>query len=451
MNNEQRFGLADETTMNIICAYPVNVDAVCNIQGEEISALIPSNMKIELKESIGSREDLLSSLLFCMQQGSGAEILIQSQAAARQIEESFSWQFRLGGNAGIMANVLAALGARPVLNAPALGQRLARMLHAGVNVPVSGFREPDRAAGVLEIDQERDQDAETEMVHFVFQFKKGDTIHTGQSRIIAPSDNRFIATYDPVNTRLFSSKHFDSYCLENIRDFEGALLSGFHLAPFKEYREIFPQKIAQIKSWKDKNPQIFIHVEMGSFQSPSIMQSLLLHLSQIPVDSLGLNEDELAAAEGLTPGSSPAWWQETMQAAVRLRARLRLFRVAVHTRDYILSVMLSGKITAVEELSALQQGTKAAAALAATGYVTGEPPEEVNPLGLEAKEEFCSNGATASGRGAFLQTGEEIISLMPSLLAKKPKITVGLGDTATAAVFFRELRTISKLLLHEKR
>ena len=48
------------------------------------------------------------------------------------------------------------------------------------------------------------------------------------------------------------------------------------------------------------------------------------------------------------------------------------------------------------------------------------------------------------GRGAFLQSGDEIISLMPSLLAKNPKITVGLGDTATAAVFFQELLAIKK-------
>ncbi|MBN1235244.1 MAG: hypothetical protein JW999_04240 [Methanotrichaceae archaeon] len=412
--------------MNIICAYTVNVDAVYNVRGEEISSLISSSslasdIKIELKDSIGSREDLLSSLSFCMQQGSGAEILVESPEVARQIEESFSWQFRLGGNAGIMANVLAALGAKPVLNAPALGARLAGMFHAGVSVPGSSLRE-------------------REMVHFVFQFKKGDEVASGQSRIIAPSDNRFIATYDPVNTRLLTSKHFDSYCQENIRNFDGALLSGFHLAPFKDYQEIFAQKIEQIKSWKDKNPQIFIHVEMGSFQSPQIMLSLLESLPQIPVDSLGLNEDELAAAEGSLPGR---WrWQETMQAAQRLQERLGLFRVAVHTRDYILSVMLEGKITAVEELSALQQGTDAAAALAATGSITGDLPEEVNYVGLEAKEQFCCNGATAVGRGAFLLSGEKIISLMPSLLAKKPLITVGLGDTATAAVFFQELLVI---------
>jgi len=409
--------------MNIICAYTVNVDAVCNVRSEKASALIPAHNKIELKESIDSREDLLSSLLFCMQQGSGAEILIDSQETARLIEESFSWQFRLGGNAGIMANVLAALGARPVLNAPVLGPRLAGMLHAGVHVPAF---EPAKA----------------EMLHFVFQFRRGDTIDTGQSRITAPSDNRFIATYDPVNTRLLSSQHLDSYCLENIREIDGALLSGFHLAPLKEYREIFSRKIAQIKSWKDKNPQIFIHAEMGSFQSPEIMQSLLLRLPQIPVDSLGLNEDELATASGLLPGSMPVQWQETMREAQSLRRSLGLFRVAVHTRDYILSIMLPGKITALEELSALQSGADAAAALAATGLVSGEPPQEVNPAGLEAKEEFCRNGATASGRGAFLHFEEEIISLMPSLVAKDPKIAVGLGDTATATVFFQELLAI---------
>ncbi len=100
--------------MKIICAYPVNIDAVYNVRGEEISQFTPSGpapkIKSELMGSIGSRDDLISSLLFCMQQGSGAELLIESQALARQIEASFPWQFRLGGNAGIMANVLASHG-----------------------------------------------------------------------------------------------------------------------------------------------------------------------------------------------------------------------------------------------------------------------------------------------------------------------------------------------------
>ena len=418
--------------MNIICAYPVNIDAVYNVRGEEISQFTQSGpapkIKSELKGPIGSRDDLISSLLFCMQQGSGAELLIGSQAVSRQIEASFPWQFRLGGNAGIMANVLASMGARPILNAPALGPRLAGMLHPDVRLPVSGIlKEPLLAAGDPELDKEA--------MHFVFQFKKGDAVSAPDNKIIAAGDNRFIATYDPVNTSLKTNADFDAYCLANAGDFDGALLSGFHLATSEHYQEIFPQKIAEIKSWKEKNPKMFMHAEMGSFQNPEIMPYLL---PRLPVESLGLNEDELAVAEG-----SFSSWSDCMQAALRLRRRLGLFRVAVHTRYYILSVILEEKITAEEELSALQSGVDAAAALAATGSVKGEPPQDVNSTGLEAREEFCDNGATKAGRGAFFNSGDEIISLTPSLLAKKPLITVGLGDTATAAIFFQELRAIN--------
>jgi len=418
--------------MNIICAYTANVDAVCNIQGEEISRLLSRDMKIELKKSIASREDLLSSLLFCMMQGSGAEILIENETVAGWIEESFSWQFRLGGNAAIMANVLAMLEAKPVLNAPALGPRLAGMLHSAVSVP-----------GLLSADLLQEEKAE--MVHFVFQFKKGSEISSWERRIIASSDNRFIATFDPVNTRMLTSRNFDNFCLENIQDIDGALLSGFHLVPLNGYHEIFTERIAQIRSWKQRNPRIFIHMEMGSFQSPLIMHSLLSLLSEISADSLGLNEDELAAAEGLPSGLPPSGWRESMQAAMQLRKRLDIFRVAVHTRDYILSVMQPEKIAAHDELIALQKGVEAAAALASTGIASSKAEAEINPLGLEAVDEFCRNGAVAFGRGAFLHQCGAVISLMPSLVVKKPKITVGLGDTATATMLFHELMAIRKM------
>lgn len=139
-------------------------------------------------------------------------------------------------------------------------------------------------------------------------------------------------------------------------------------------------------------------------------------------------------------------WQERMQKAAGLREHLGIFRVSVHTRDYILSIMEEGKITAKEELLSLQKGADAAAALAATGSAKGMPPNEVNPRGLEAKREFCRQGAEAAGvgRGAFHKRDGLVVSLMPSLLAREPRITVGLGDTATAATFYQELQAIKR-------
>jgi len=442
--------------MKIICAYPVNLDAVYDFGEERVSRFIqsadPSGIKSEIKGSIRSREDLISSLLYCMQQGSGAEILVESLQLAEEIEASFPWSFRLGGNAGIMANLLAELGARPILNAPALEPRLAALLHPGVGIPVSGrLMQPSLAA-------ER-PDLSSEVLHFVFQFKESDRIPSPQGPISAAKDNRFIATYDPVNTRMVSNQDFDAYCQDHIQEIDGAILSGFHLAPRDRYREIFPPRIEQIRSWKEANPNIYIHVEMGSFQSQKIARHFLRLLEK--ADSLGLNEDELetATAEYSAIGSSPvsstvlstarpkmSQWQERVQKAAGLREHLGIFRVSVHTRDYILSIMEEGKITAKEELLSLQKGADAAAALAATGSAKGMPPNEVNPRGLEAQREFCRLGAEAAGvgRGAFHKRDGLVVSLMPSLLAREPRITVGLGDTATAATFYQELQAIKR-------
>ena len=442
--------------MKIICAYPVNLDALYDLGEERISRFIqsadPSGIKSEMKGSIRSREDLISSLLYCIQQGSGAEILVESLQLAEEIEASFPWSFRLGGNAGIMANLLAELGARPILNAPALEPRLAALLHPGVGIPVSGrLMQPSLAA-------ER-PDLSSEVLHFVFQFKESDRIPSPQGPISAAKDNRFIATYDPVNTRMVSNQDFDAYCQDHIQEIDGAILSGFHLAPRDRYREIFPPRIEQIRSWKEANPNIYIHVEMGSFQSPGIARHFLRLLEK--ADSLGLNEDELetATAEYSAIGSSPvsstvlstarpkmSQWQERVQKAAGLREHLGIFRVSVHTRDYILSIMEEGKLTARDELLSLQKGADSAAALAATGSAKGMPPVEVNPRGLEAKREFCRQGAEAAGvgRGAFHKRDGLVVSLMPSLLAREPRITVGLGDTATAATFYQELQAIKR-------
>jgi ADP-dependent phosphofructokinase/glucokinase len=181
------------------------------------------------------------------------------------------------------------------------------------------------------------------------------------------------------------------------------------------------------------------------------MTSLLDHLRKIPIDSLGLNEDEIAMAlpdvalNGRQEHALPEEWPRFLRSAEGLRRRLGLFRVAVHTGDYILSVMKKGPISPQQELAALQSGTDAAASLAATGSAAGNPGAlaEVNSAGLQAKEMLCRlDGSRAEGRGAYLLSGDLIVSLMPSLLVRNPSFTVGLGDTATAAIFLRELKSI---------
>jgi ADP-dependent phosphofructokinase/glucokinase len=404
--------------MKIICAYPINLDAIHDVEGKEIEVL-SEGAKPGLREKIASTEDLISVLLYCMQEGCGAELLVEGEELARDILNSFCWRYRLGGNAGIMANVLAKLGAHPVLNAPALSKRMAEMLHPGVGVPVSGsLMDPLSAAG------------DSEMIHFVFQFIEGEEITTPLGKIVAQRDNRLIATFDPFNSRLQTNPDFDSYCQKEINDFDGALVSGFHLVPLSHYKEIFDLKIEQIKSWKEANPAIYIHAEMGSFQRPEIMKYLM---KRLPVDSLGLNEDELARAVDIESG-----WRGMLDGVLQLKGSLGFPRVSVHARDFILSAA-KPMISDESEMMALRRGADAAAAMASTGDIFGAIPEEINPSGLKAKEDFCAIGADPMGRGAIMHSGDSTICFVPSLLVRHPKFTVGLGDTATAAIFYEEV------------
>jgi ADP-dependent phosphofructokinase/glucokinase len=408
--------------MKVICAYPANLDAVHDLSGEEISLLCPE-AEPGSRESISSLQDLFAALLLCMREGSGDELLIEEEDVAKHIEDAFFWRYRLGGNAAIMADVLAHLGAQPVLNAPALSRRMAALLHPGVRVPLGGrLTEPLRAAD------------DQEMLHFVLQFSAGVRIATLRSRFVAPRDNRLIATYDPLNSRLATAPDFDGYCRRNIRDFKGALVSGFHLVPYSGFEEIFDQKIEQVQSWRDGNSKLYVHAEMGSFQRAVMMERLMKHL---PADSIGLNEDELAMVSQATISPLEPEWRSMMDAAARLRERLGISRVAVHTGDYILSVS-EDLIPAEREVEALEKGAEAAAAVAATGHVEGAAVRQLNPAGQAAAEEFCREGARPWGRGAF-QTDDLARCLVPALQVSRPSFTVGLGDTTTAAIFFQEI------------
>jgi ADP-dependent phosphofructokinase/glucokinase len=172
---------------------------------------------------------------------------------------------------------------------------------------------------------------------------------------------------------------------------------------------------------------------MGSFQDPAIIDYLLKSLT---VDSVGLNEDELARAMRLDEG-----WEGSVEGAWSLRENLQLGRVGVHTRDYQVSVI--GDLIAPErEIWALSRGAEAAAALAATGSTAGCPPEEFSPQGIKARDEFCQKGAVPCGDGAYRIAEGIAVCLVPARLARSPKITVGLGDTTTAVTFFEELQSM---------
>jgi ADP-dependent phosphofructokinase/glucokinase len=420
--------------MLVVCAYNVNLDAVADISGDRLSHLIESQglrSPLGLPEKISSLNDLVSALLFCMKEGCGAELLIDNQETASSIEQLFAWHFRLGGNAGNMANVLAELGANAVLNVPALGKNLASLINQRVRVPVLSegkviLRSPLQAPT-----------AAIEPVHFVLQFGSGEKVKAAGQTVISARENRLITTFDHLTQRLYNNPDFEAYCSEHISVADGALVSGFHLAPFPDYQKVVDQRIEQIRSWKRQNPDLYIHAEMGNFQNYEIMQYVL---PRLPVDSIGMNEDELAGIRKFDPS-----WRGIMQEAKDLRHLLGISRICIHTKEFIVSA-IGKNILPTEEANALEYGAGVAAGLAYSGKMVAKTPFlGASIAGTKAVNELCElPGAKRVGMGAYIISEDEALCLSPSFVVSQPRITVGLGDAMTAAAFFQQLKALKE-------
>lgn len=416
--------------MRVLCAYNVNIDAVTTIRGQELSEIVRAAglepvHEIEMPERIISPGDFLSGLLFCIRSGGGAELLVEDEdpETARFIESSFDWSLRMGGNAGNAANALAELGAEPVVNVPSLTPRQASLFYPGARVPGHGGKmllAPADAARPGE-----------DLIHFVIQFGSGLKVTLRGETITSPRENRFIASNDSLNSKQYEDPDFELYSRAHLRDADGILIGGLHLATRKE--TLVP-RLDEIESWKGFRPDIFIHCEMGGFQRHELAKYLVENLA---TDSLGMNDDELAVLEKFEPG-----WQGIMEAAQRLRARLGIARVCIHTKEYVLSAS-DGGIPPEKEIAAMTYGADVAGTLVATGKIlrSVDPGLVPNPAGLAARDLFMRElFATISGRGAYADLDGDMICIAPSLLVENPKTVVGLGDVMTASDFFCQVR-----------
>lgn len=418
----------------VLCAYNVNIDSVHTLVGDDLLRLFGSLQALaaDIEGGEGGTEAfrLMEALTEAVVKGRGDEMLIHRHEVAHAIRNALTWVRRMGGNAGNMANVLAALGAAPVVNVPSLTSVQASLFHPSVKVPVSSDRQtilihPGAVA-------RPGQDLE----HFVLQFRGGTTISTPDGSVVPPRENRFIASYDPMNGRLFTDPAFARWSASREHEIDGVLLSGFHLVPFRGYREIYEERIDQINRWSSRG--IIGHAEMGRFERPEMMQHLL---EMIEVRSIGMNEEELSMIEPSQQG-----WRSIVEGAQALRDRISVQRICVHTREFTISVS-EPLIPPELEIDALTYGADVAGALVATGRIVKTPEPilgwssglEVSGPGLDAARAFVRDGGTRSGRGVYNVQDGEAICLVPSVLARRPLINVGIGDTMTAAVFYREI------------
>ncbi|WP_406670296.1 ADP-dependent glucokinase/phosphofructokinase [Methanolobus sp. ZRKC4] len=452
--------------MNILCAYNANIDSINHIDGQELSRMLEESTEFQDKfqeklvnppGSISSKSDFFAGLLLCMRDGTGAEWLIHDKEVFEWLKKTFlnDSLMRMGGNMGIMANVLSELGASKVVpNVASLSKLQASFFsQKAIFHPYDGKLYNSKEIGaILPANNNR-----PELIHFVFDFKKGDTVNFSGDIISVPRENRFIATYDLLNFQLHLNEHFRDYSMKNTAEMDGAIISGFHMLQEDEegsekndYKLKLDTSLKQLQSWKEARKDLYIHVEFGHFSSGKIASYAFSILSPI-VDRIGMNEDELAmlaSINGMDPKPILAMDSVAIaESAIKLCSDFGLCRMLVHTREFALSVSCRTDDDPEKTINAMDFGAGCAAAFACSGKLTdrGElltiasniPKSEFgkaasSKLAKHIEEEWkCSN--TCGIHMSYL------VTIVPTRICDDPVSTVGLGDTISSAIFLREL------------
>lgn len=501
--------------MKILCGYNVNIDSVYRIRGTELSELLEAFENSEILDKIEkppgrveNLSDFAAGLAYCMKNGYGAEWLVFEDSVFEFLKEHYFGKalVRMGGNAGIMANALSELGASLVVPNIAVPSKLQLSLFSKKNIyfpkttpsfPLS-FSDPKKS-------EKQQAHEETFLdkapIHFVFDFSEGDNFFLAGTQVSVPRENRFIATYDQLNFKLFANPAFETYALQHAAEMDGVLISGFHLLletypDGSSYEKYIDRTFSKLRAWKAKNKKLKTHLEFGHFTSRKIARLVFLKFSKLS-ESMGMNEDELAGFSDLhgtpTEGILKMDVEAVGKAALKLVSIGKFQSLLIHTREFVLSVVALGSDLGTEgregtdsvtssiagsvvgsiaesttssfskstysvssdslrneaskELKALEFGVRAAGAYASTGRLEGKDFVERKSEELEessfGKEQLsaflCAFEGKVLLKGAFAFREGYLLCMLPTLLSSTPVTTVGLGDTFTSGAFLRRL------------
>lgn len=350
-----------------------------------------------------------------------------------------------------MANVMSHMGADQVVMNAVGDIDAIKPLMSGGNIVFAG-------ASVTSISS-ASRDA-NEIIHFVFDFSSGTRFEILGTEVIVPRENRFIATYDDINTELTITPEFEEYTREHVTEMDGAIISGFNqlqkcYPDGSGYTERFEKAHSQLKDWKERNPDLLIHVELGHFMSTDMGVSVFTELSGT-VDSIGMNEDELVMLTELHGVPSDMIRKmdacAIMDACARCASSTGLKKIVLHTRDFMMSIFRKGTSTLLCEIQSMQFGVMCAAAFAASGKL----PERAQLVDSVSDLARSEEGMKQAIKLQDLIGGERIeggvcggyrdfsVCILPTVICERPVSTVGLGDTVSSATFLRWLELIGQ-------
>lgn len=429
----------------VATGFNANIDAVFKLTAEKLKDLIVKN-KISLDElqniercRILNEKDFIKGLFKAFRFGIAEEWICENEAVYNWIKENVGYNhLQIGGQGGIMANVLSTVGIQKVfVHTNSLPKLQSEQFVKNDNL--LSFDELGQLKPAYQIDRKND----LELIHFIIEFKRGDVLEIEGQKFRCPKANRFIATYDPLNLKLILDEHFMSRMKAEKLDY--VILSGFHALLSNNGGEGLIEDVAiKIKQWKELSPETIFHVEIASTQDIIIRKAIVEQIVPL-VDSIGINDREtidLLIALGQKNFAKRCNEQTTAENLLKglsvIKEKTGVKRIQLHMFGLYLTLQDKNfKISPDQNLKGMLTAAVVAAAKAKTGSVEEKDildiKHEVSDVGLIELDSF----AVGLGQPDLALTGIgryrmwDLIAT-PTILIENPLTLVGMGDTISS-------------------
>ena len=426
----------------VLLAYNTNIDAIRYLDRKDLEERINKAGKDEvlrysdgLPGRIENVPQLLGSILWSIKRGKAAELFIED-CPTRFYMKRWGWdELRMGGQVGIMANLLGGVYGVPVIaHVPQLSRLQASLFKDG---PIYV---PKLEDGTVKLVHPRDFAGDEEScIHFIYEFPRGFRVFDFE----APRENRFIGAADDYNTTLFIRDEFREDFEKIAESPSLSIISGLQALTKENYRE--PFEIIGEHLEVLNGLEIPAHLEFAFTPDETVRNAILDLLGKFW--SVGLNEVELASimevmgekrlAEKLL-AHDPVDPIAVTQAMLKLAEKTRVRRIHFHTYGYYLALTgYKGEFVR----DALLFAALAAAAKAKLGDINSID-DVVKAMDVPVNEKARSVEEALSKeygmRNGIAELDGYQLAFIPTKIVAKPRSTVGIGDTISSSAFVGE-------------
>jgi ADP-dependent phosphofructokinase/glucokinase len=462
----------------VFVAYNCNVDAIKHIREHEVKRMIDifgcevvQQRVLDYPREIKDPVDFLARLIIAMRDGKAAEVPTYTTDLHDWLMDNLVFdKARMGGQAGIIANLLSSLDVNNVITyVPWLSREQAEYF---VDKPNLKYPVLEDNKIVLKHPKDAYDPDQKPKINWIIEFSKGTKVDCSGEMFSVPRDNRLIVSSRPTWLRIDMGQELYEHLPELSKSIDGAILAGYQMIKEtyddgSDYHDYVEKAVNVIEKLKEYNPKLRLHVEFTSIQNKVIRKAILTEIVRKHVTSLGLDTVEVANALNVLGYEELAYSVinkgensivSLYEGAAKLLHELDLQRVHIHSLGFYICVASKDyPIDVQSHRQALLFASTLAAARARLGFINdmddasmgldvpvyGQGYDDLRQLEKYlVRRGICSAEDFEDG---CIHAADHNLIIVPSKVVKEPAATVGIGDTISAGAFIAILAKLNDI------